>query len=311
MLHLLQNKRWLFEQGYYAQLAPAFFKALHTGSKMNLYDFAGRPNHTRLLLKNEHAAEDQPNYLSLVFADADGRITPEVNARNSKAIINVIGPMTKYGDISSYGTDDYENQVEIAIQNPDVDALLLNMDTPGGAANDTFANKVAQANEQMPVLAFANPLLASAGYMVASQAERIYAGGNMAEIGSIGTYWMYMNEREFLEANGIRIEIFRADKSTDKVAINPIEDPPQEALARAQAETNYVNELFISAVKNGRRDPNERRRNRLKMNEKDSPLFTGRTYLAEDALRLGLIDAIGTFNDALAQLNRMVKKRKM
>ena len=219
--------------------------------------------------------------------------------------------MTKYGDISSYGTDDYENQVDIALQHPDVDALMLNMDTPGGAANDTFPEKVAQANEQMPVLAFANPLLASAGYMVASQAERIYASGAMAEIGSIGTYWMYMNEREFLEANGIRIEIFRADKSTDKVAINPIEDPPQEALARAQAETNYVNELFIGAVKRGRRDPNERRRNRLKMNEKDSPLFTGRTYLAEDALRLGLIDAIGTFDDALAQLNTMIKKRNL
>jgi len=123
---------------------------------------------------------------------------PQASARKSAtkmgddiAVLDIRGTMTKRGSsLAGGGMIEVRQQLRQAIADPEVEGILLRIDSPGGTVSGTadLANDVFKANKRKPVLAFAEDLAASAAFWVASQADAIIANTETAMVGSIGTF---------------------------------------------------------------------------------------------------------------------------
>jgi protease-4 len=127
---------------------------------------------------------------------------------------------------------------------------------------------------------------ASGGYYVACGADRILA--HPATItGSIGVYGQLVNAAELLSTIGVEGIIVRSGDS--KAMGNWFEHPTEEQLAIEQQIVDQLYELFVQAVAEGRSmAPEEVRK-----------LADGRPFTGQQALEVGLVDALGSLPDAI------------
>ena len=194
----------------------------------------------------------------------------------------------KEGDgCGNLGTENFARLIREAAADPNVAAIILDIDSPGGSANATENPTAAinQARESKPVLLYAgNGMVASAAYWIGSAADEIYASFPSDQIGSIGTYITLADFSERYKAMGIKVESIYASKSTAKNGgyRRWKEDGKSDVLIKNDLDP--FNDVFIQAVKNARGE---------KINE---DVFDGRLLMANDALSFGLIDGIQSFD---------------
>lgn len=212
------------------------------------------------------------------------------------ALINLIGPMTKYGSsLTGGGTVATRRAVRTATADDAVGGIFLRVHSPGGSVSGTgdLADDVRAAAAVKPVLAYGEDLIASAAYWAASQATAIHASAN-SEIGSIGTYAIIKDWSKVYDEAGVKVHVVRAG-AFKGVGIDgtPVTD---EHLAELQREINAINDLFVGAVAAGRR---------MDRTIADG-LADGRVHIASGARTLGLIDEVGTIDAAMSALREMV-----
>jgi len=217
------------------------------------------------------------------------------------AIVELVGAMTKYGSSLSqmqFGTVGIRRAVRSAAANEEVRAIFLLIDSPGGTVAGTgdLAEDVARAAAQKPVLAFIEDMGASAAYWVASQATRIIANVG-ALVGSIGTYLVVDDFSGLYAQKGVKTHVIKAGKFKGA----GIEGAPvtHEELVELQRVVDSINEHFLMGVAKGRRMSLERVRE----------LADGRIHVGTEAKDLGLVDAIDTYQAALAELETKANRR--
>jgi protease-4 len=216
------------------------------------------------------------------------------------AVIDIIGKLMKQEASMGGGTSTVlaRRQIRAAVNDPDVSAIMLRIDSPGGTAAGTqdLAAEITAACKKKPVWAYVEDMAASAAYWAASQADRIIAGPT-ALVGSIGTYGVVQDLSGMAAMDGIKVHVIRAGQykgaGTPGTEVNP------EQLADMQRIVNGLNEHFLAGVANGRKMESDRVRE----------LADGRAHLAAEAKRLDLIDEIGSFDEAVAKLQTQASKR--
>jgi protease IV len=186
------------------------------------------------------------------------------------------------------GTEHMAEQIMAAANDPNCSAIIIDLDTPGGAGNAVQrpSEAIAYAKQIKPVVAYAgNGMAASAGYWIASQCDEIYATYSTDEVGSIGTYitLVDMNKAYTNRFGGAKVESVYATKSTAKNKGYRDWTAGDDKFLK-QNDLDPFNEEFIAAVKAGRGD---------KITSDD--VFDGRLVRAEQALSFGLIDGLRTF----------------
>jgi signal peptide peptidase SppA len=141
-----------------------------------------------------------------------------------------------------------------AIEDDDVNAILLDIDSPGGMvagcmdlADFIFANN--KKNGGKPIWAIANEQACSAAYALGCGADQFFVP-RTAECGSVGVLWLYTNVQDALAEAGIRVRVFRAGKH--KAEGNAYEDMSKETADRIQSELDEMREIFIETVARGR-----------------------------------------------------------
>jgi len=227
------------------------------------------------------------------FQDDQEGIIPQVSLN---------GVMSKSGGLCSEGSRQLGSQMRMNDKKKNVSAHLIKIDSPGGAVDGTpeFASIV--ANLKKPVVAFVDSMAASAAYWVASQTDHIVTNSqNYTAIGSIGTLSILTNEMEALKKRGVKVEIMRATASVDKARLNSVEEWPEESLQERQKFLDQVNGDFINDVNSGRNG---------KLFTMGEDIFTGRMYDQRKALSLGMIDQIGTLEDAIQAARNLAKSHK-
>jgi protease-4 len=168
-------------------------------------------------------------------------------------------------------------------RNADMRALLVAIDSPGGtvAGGEAFHTAIARVRAAgKPVVALMGGTAASAGYMVALPAERIFAR-EATLTGSIGVILQTVELSELLERVGVRPEV---------IASGPLKDQPSpfrplspEGRAALDAVVQDMQSQFVGMVATGRG-----------MNEaRVRELADGRVLTGRQALAAGLVDAIG------------------
>jgi protease-4 len=183
-----------------------------------------------------------------------------------------------------------ENLTKI-VEDSNVKALIVNINSPGGTAvgSEKIYYILRKIAEKKPVVVVMGSVAASGGYMISLAGDHIIAH-NTTTTGSIGVIMMSTEVTELAEKLGIKFENFKSGEL--KASPNAIEKTTT-AVREAIMETvddNY--KFFVELVA-------ERRKldlNRVKQ------ISDGRIYTGRQAVELKLVDAVGTFDDAIKWL---------
>lgn len=181
-------------------------------------------------------------------------------------------------------------QLDAALASPDIAAILLDVDSPGGESGGVFdlADRIRSATRIKPVWAVANEQSLSAGYALASAASRIVMS-RTAAVGSIGVIAMHVDQSAKDAAEGLRYTtVFAGERKAD---LSPHAPLSSEAQAQLQAEVDRVYDLFVDTV------ARHRGLEAAAVRGTQAGLFFG-----QDAVDAGLADEVGTFDDALGAL---------
>jgi serine protease SohB len=170
-------------------------------------------------------------------------------------------------------------------------ALLIN--SPGGspAQSHLIYRRIRQlaAEKRVPVIAFAEDVAASGGYMIACAADEIVCD-SYSIVGSIGVVGGSFGFHRLMEKMGIERRLYTSGER--KAMLDPFLPEKAEDVERLKAVQRDVHEEFIALVK-------ERRGARLAGPEND--LFSGEFWTAARAIELGVADSIGDLRSTLRQ----------
>jgi signal peptide peptidase SppA len=183
-------------------------------------------------------------------------------------------------------------QLDAALASPEVAAILLDIDSPGGESGGVFdlADRIRAASQVKPVWAVANDMAFSAAYALASAATRVFVA-RTGGVGSIGVIAMHVDQSVKDAKDGVRYTaVFAGERKND---LNPHEPISDEALAVLKAEVDRVYDLFVETV------ARHRGLDADAVRATEAGLFFG-----SNAVAAGLADAVGGFDDALAQLTQ-------
>lgn len=217
-----------------------------------------------------------------------------VKGGKSIAYVKVAGTLMKQQpSMGGTSTIQLRRDIRNAANDPNVQAILLGMDSPGGTVAGTadLANEVKTAKRKKPVWAHVDDLCASACYWVASQASAIYANAPTALIGSIGTIVTVYDQSQAAEQQGIRTLVF----STGPLKGLGVPGAPvtEEQQSHMQSLVNELQTHFDAAVMKGRG------MNATQLNS----VRTGGVFPATDAVSLRLIDGIRSIDATVDALS--------
>ena len=187
------------------------------------------------------------------------------------------------------GSKTVAKAIRDAVDDSAVDAILFRIDCPGGSfvASDTIwrAVKNAQAAGK-PVVISMGSVAASGGYFVAMPATRIVAQPGTIT-GSIGVFAGKMITSGMWEKIGLTWDEVHTSRNADQ--FSSLRDYSPEGLERLRAGLDRVYDVFTTKVAEGRG---------LEL-ERVLEIARGRVWTGQDALELGLVDALGGFHEAL------------
>jgi protease-4 len=228
--------------------------------------------------------------IAQVLAGRSGGANSANTSGSKVAVIPIQGTVQKRGGYCSLGTKDLVAQINAANRDPEISAIVLDIDSPGGQVDGTEELAQAVALSGKPVVAYIDGLGASAAYWIASQASHIFINSaSTAYAGSLGVLCMNIFQGAYLEKQGYKVEILRSSRAVDKARMNGVEEITPEVRAAVQADLDQIGETFIAAVEKGRAG-------KLSTSE---DVFTGKVYKGSDAKKYGLVDSIGSLQDAV------------
>ena len=174
------------------------------------------------------------------------------------AVIEIAGTMVHRGAWigQSSGLTSYEGiaaQLQAALADPGVRGIALDIDSFGGEVAGAFdlADRIRASRAQKPVHAFVAEHALSAGYVLASQADRIILPRTGA-VGSIGVVALHTDMSGALNQKGIAVTLIHA--GAHKVDANPYQPLPEAVHDQIQRELEVVRFLFAETVAAGRGD---------------------------------------------------------
>lgn len=184
-----------------------------------------------------------------------------------------------------------------AARDPRIKALVVHIDSPGGsaaAAQEIYLSlRSFKDRTGRPVLAAMGDVAASGGYYVACAADKIYALPSTLT-GSIGVIWQSVNIGQLLANWGIKPETLKAGRFKDTGSFFRSLTPQERELLQRMLDD--VHEQFIADVAKGRRLPVEKVR----------AVADGRVLTGRQAKALGLVDALGSLEDAVRDARQQV-----
>lgn len=182
-------------------------------------------------------------------------------------------------------------RLELAAQDPQVKAVILRLDTPGGevTASDMIYHEVLKFKERTkkPVVGLMMGVAASGGLYIASACDYIMAHPTTLT-GSIGVISIFPNFGDLMAKVGVKVNVIKSGEAKDSGG--PFRDMTVEEKKLFQAIIDEYYQDFLSAVAGNRKD-------RIAADELRR-IADGRVYTAPQALKLKLIDEIGYFDDA-------------
>lgn len=236
--------------------------------------------------------------------EADSFRPPETYVvQNNVAILPVHGTLVRRGAWigALSGLTSYEGlaaSFREAIAQPDVHAVLLDIDSGGGEAGGVFdlVEEFQTLSKQYakPIWAHANEFACSAAYAIACSASQIWVA-RTGVVGSIGVVCAHLDQSRADEKHGLKWTfVFEGDH---KVHGNPHEPLADTAQIKMQADCALLYEMFVDLVAQNR-----------SLNAAAIRDTKAETFIGAQAVTLGLADAQGTLAQALEALTDSISQ---
>jgi protease-4 len=283
-------KAWALESRFHNVQAALLLKKLQGGQQTTLDYSAEREMQVPYFSAHNPSAGHRGNNGDYLSWDIQPAKSGHV------AIIPIIGTMTRYGGLCSYGTESIANWVLEANVADYVSSIVLEINSPGGEVDGTELLGAIVKQSQKPVVAYVAGMAASAAYWVASQAKEIVMESETSsEVGSIGVLSMHIDASAAYEKDGYKVKIVRSEGSEDKALYNSVEPLTPELEATLKAELNVIRKQFIKTVKAGRPGIAD-------------DVFTGKMFNGKDAIARKMADRIGFLGDAVYRADLHARK---
>lgn len=218
-----------------------------------------------------------------------------MRVRDGVAIIDITGPLFKKANlfVQISGATSYEiarRDLQVALDDPAVSAIMLKIDSPGGEANgcDELATAIYEARGKKPITSYVSGMACSGGYWIASAADNIVVS-DLAVLGSIGVVLGITDRKKADEKNGVSRIDFVSSQSPGK---RP-DHGTDEGKARIQKMVDDLAEVFVSAVAKHRGVTPET------VIEK---FGAGGVEIGAKAVALGMADKVGQFEATFMSL---------
>ena len=208
-------------------------------------------------------------------------------------VINIEGTISEDGS-STYNHEYILNSIDAMENDSENKGIILYLDTPGGTvfASDEVYLKLKEYQEKTdrPVYASMQSMAASGGYYISACADKIYANRN-TWTGSIGvTLGTIYDVSELLDTLGVKTNTITSGKN--KAMGSSVEEMTKEQREIYQSLVDEAYEQFVGIVADGRG-----------MTVKEvKKIADGRVYTAMQAKENGLVDEIGTFDEAASDM---------
>ena len=203
----------------------------------------------------------------------------------------VIQKISIEGEINAEMTNTYSrgsilNQIKEAKNNPNVKAILLSVNSPGGGVYETAELYNALKNSGKDVYVSMKKTAASGGYYVSTAAKKIFVNTETTT-GSLGVIMSYVSAQKFLNDHGIKQETIRSGEQ--KAVGGLTEDLPESTRKILQEQNKEAYERFVKAIAEGRH-----------LSEDEvKKLADGRTYTGTQAVANKLADKVGTEDELI------------
>ncbi len=234
------------------------------------------------------------NAYGATFEVLDGEAKP-YSLEGDAAVVDVVGPLVHHGSDPWCFWMSYES-VEAAVlaaASSSAKAVVLRIDSPGGDA--LGVGECARALRGIcrkagkPLLAFADGMIASAAYALASAADTIIAPP-AALVGSVGVYQPLVDATAADRAMGLSITMIASGER--KLDGNPHVPMTDAARAETQRRVDGLADLFFALVAEMRPGASVASMRKLE----------GATFLGSEAVSVGLVDAVGSWDTVLAMV---------
>jgi protease IV len=235
----------------------------------------------------EVLVEDKDGPDKIAVIDVDGVITGQVIDQGGFSLVEIV-----------------QAELKKAEEDHRVKAVIIKIDSPGGEvlASDELNRAIVQFQKrtEKPVITSMGSVAASGGYYIAVGSRWIVAN-ELTITGSIGVIMHSWNYRGLMDKVGLRPEVYKSGKFKDMLSgEREPNDIPAEEREMVQSMIDQTFARFKSVVASGRQRSNKQNKDAGKALCDDwADYADGRVLTGSEALKLGFVDELGNFEDAV------------
>lgn len=216
--------------------------------------------------------------------------------KNSIAVIPIHGVLMREDqNCGPVGMETIAQAIINADASPNIDGILLTVDTPGGTVDGAHQLQQAIKNTKKPIVSYIKGMMASGGIWTNASTDLKIAESNRTVLGSVGVITNIVDYKPALEKQGVKFHTILATASTNK-------QKHWDQIEKGNYD-NYRKEVldpiaqdFIQLVKENYPNVTEEH-------------LKGDVFYAKNVVGV-FIDAIGNFDFALAELNKLINEQK-
>lgn len=225
------------------------------------------------------------------FADyATTKVVPDFRSRNRIAVIYADGEIIDGNDpVANVAGDRFASIIDKVRADDGIQAVVLRVNSPGGSvlASEKIKHELDLLGQKVPLVASYGDYAASGGYWISNNCSKIFSDATTLT-GSIGVFGMIPDASKALK-NVLHVGSWSAKshRHADMMRLTRPFDQAEYNFMLRSIETIY--DKFTAIVAEGR-DMEQ---------SKVDEIGQGRVWTGSDALKLGLVDEIGTLEDAI------------
>ena len=237
------------------------------------------------------AQVENADQLKLIpFADyLEARVPMQLSARNQVAVLYADGEIIDGDEYTEVAGDRFVKEIDKLRKDAHVKAVVLRVNSPGGSvsASEKIRTALDLLQKEKPLVASYANYAASGGYWISNGCQKIYSDAATIT-GSIGVFSMIPEFSQVTRKVGVGVEAISSHKHSDVFSLMRPFDKAEMDYMQASVEDIY--ERFVQLVADSRG----------KAPEEVDALAQGRVWAGTDALECGLVDEIGTLEDAIS-----------
>jgi len=253
------------------------------------------------ILKNKIniSENNEPNYMSIkkyiTYIEKNAKSPIQ---ENKIAVLYASGEIYSGKGSGGIYSEDFIKEIRKISENNDIKAVVLRVNSPGGSANasDEILFELRELKNKKPLVVSFGDYAASGGYYISMAGDKIFCEANTIT-GSIGVFGLAVNLKELANKNGIRTDVVSTNANSNMYSISSGFSSGTKDILQKSVDMSYKRFVYFVSE------------NRQKTFEEIDNIGQGRVWSGIRAKEIGLVDEIGSLQDAIKYASELSKTK--